>query len=55
VTITEAGRSHFQEVAAEHHHWIGGMLAGMSADRHEQLYDLLAELKHSLAGDTKES
>ena len=49
VKITDAGRAHFSEVAAEHHHWIGAMFGNLSADHSKQLYDLLAELKHSLA------
>jgi DNA-binding MarR family transcriptional regulator len=54
VTITETGKSHFRDVAAEHHHWIAGMFAGMSTASHDQLYELLAELKQSLAGDSEE-
>lgn len=49
VKITDAGRAHFREVAAEHHHWIGAMFGGLSAEHSRQLYELLAELKHSLA------
>jgi DNA-binding MarR family transcriptional regulator len=49
VTISSSGRKHFKEVAAEHHHWIAEMFAGMSADQSQHLYELLAELKHSLA------
>lgn len=51
VRITAAGRSHFREVAAQHHQWISAMFAGMSAPRREQLYELLAELKQSLAAE----
>jgi DNA-binding MarR family transcriptional regulator len=54
VSISKAGRKHFQDVATEHHHWIAGMFAGMSADHSQQLYDLLAELKHSLANGAKD-
>lgn len=54
VTISPAGRKHFRKVAAEHHHWIAGMFAGMSADHSQRLYELLAELKHSLATSGKE-
>lgn len=54
VTITPAGRRHFRQVAAEHHHWVAGMFAGMSADHSQRLYELLAELKHSLANSGKE-
>lgn len=51
VRITAAGRNHFREVAAQHHQWISAMFAGMSAQRREQLYELLAELKQSLAAE----
>jgi DNA-binding MarR family transcriptional regulator len=54
VRITDSGREHFSRVAAEHHHWIGAMFAGMSADHSAQLYDLLAELKGSIAADQGE-
>ena len=54
VKITETGRRHFRKVAEEHHHWIGAMFAGLSAEHSAQLYDLLAELKGSLAADQAE-
>ena len=54
VKITEPGRRHFRQVAEEHHHWIGAMFAGLSAEHSAQLYDLLAELKGSLAADQAE-
>jgi DNA-binding MarR family transcriptional regulator len=54
VSISDAGRAHFREVAIEHQHWIAGMFAGMSADRSQQLYELLAELKESLAVNSKD-
>jgi len=54
VRITRSGRVHFKEIAAEHHHWIADMFAGLSADHSQQLYDLLAELKDSLAASSGE-
>ena len=54
VSITPAGRKHFRKVATEHHHWIAAMFAGMSAEHSAQLYDLLAELKTSIAADQGE-
>jgi DNA-binding MarR family transcriptional regulator len=54
VKITASGRRHFQKVAEEHHHWIAAMFAGMSTEHSAQLYDLLAELKASLAADQAE-
>ena len=53
VTISEAGRKHFDEVAADYHHWIKDMFSGMAADRRQRLYDLLADLKLSLASATE--
>lgn len=49
VSISDTGRKHFRQIATEHHHWIAGMFEGMSADHSARLYDLLAELKNSLA------
>jgi DNA-binding MarR family transcriptional regulator len=49
VSISDKGRKHFRQVATQHHHWIAHMFAGMSADHSQHLYDLLAELKQSLA------
>jgi DNA-binding MarR family transcriptional regulator len=54
VKITASGRRHFRKVAQEHHHWVAAMLGGMSAEHSAQLYDLLAELKTSLAADQGE-
>ncbi|WP_256731477.1 MarR family transcriptional regulator [Sphingomonas sp. dw_22] len=55
VQITDSGRTHFREVATEHHHWIASMFAGMKADHSQQLYALLAELKESLAASAERS
>jgi len=55
VTISPSGRKHFRKIAAEHHHWIAGMFGAMSADRTRDLYELLAELKQSLATSGKET
>lgn len=49
VCITEEGRHHFSEVASAHHHWIADMFGGLPADRCDVLYELLAEVKESLA------
>lgn len=53
VKITASGRRHFKKVAIEHHHWISGMFGGMSVEHTEQLYELLAELKSSLAAESE--
>ncbi len=51
VSLTEQGKTHFAELAAAHHRWIRGMLAGMAADDQAALYRLLALLKASIALD----
>ena len=54
VKISPTGRRYFRKVATEHHHWIARMFGGMSAEHSEHLYELLAELKHSLAASGHE-
>jgi DNA-binding MarR family transcriptional regulator len=53
VAISPSGRKHFAEIEAEHHHWIGDMFSGMPAGHRQRLYDLLDELKHSLAAASR--
>jgi DNA-binding MarR family transcriptional regulator len=55
VSITASGRQHFKEMAVEHHHWIAEMFAGLSADKIDTLYALLADLKVSLFASGKRS
>lgn len=51
VSLTAAGRQHFAELAEAHHHWVDSMLAGMPSERQELLFELLAELKASIAAE----
>lgn len=48
VTLTDAGRAFFAEIAGEHRRWIGQMMAGLSNTEMTTLYDLLARLKESI-------
>jgi len=52
VTITARGRKSFKVMALQHQHWIAEMFGGMSARHRDQLYELLAELKQSLAAES---
>ena len=52
VTITARGRKSFKVMALQHQHWIAEMFGGMSARLRDQLYELLAELKQSLAAES---
>ena len=54
VTMTEAGRTHFDALASAHHGWIEQMLAGVSRQQRELLFDLLGALKVSIASDRGE-
>jgi DNA-binding MarR family transcriptional regulator len=49
VRLTAKGRSHFAGLAAAHHDWIDGLVAGMDAPARENLYRALGELKRSIA------
>ena len=46
VTLTEAGRTAFAEMAREHERWIDELLADVADEDVGALTDLLAELKH---------
>jgi DNA-binding MarR family transcriptional regulator len=52
VTITSRGRKSFKAMAVQHQHWIAEMFAGMSSTHRLQLYELLSELKQSLAAES---
>lgn len=54
VALTGKGRTHFTELAKAHHGWVEAMLAGMPAGRQKLLFDLLAELKVSIASEVVE-
>jgi DNA-binding MarR family transcriptional regulator len=49
VRLTPHGRSEFAGLAAAHHDWIDGLLAGMDAETRESLYQALGALKRSIA------
>ena len=55
VRLTEEGQRHFARLAAAHHDWIDGLLAGLAQPEREVLYGALGKLKLSLgraAGET---
>ncbi len=48
VGLTDEGSRVFAKIAEDHRGWVGGMMAGLSADEMTTLYDLLARLKESI-------
>ena len=51
VELTAVGRAHFGELAVAHHRWVEAMLAGLPPERQDLLFELLAELKASIAAE----
>jgi DNA-binding MarR family transcriptional regulator len=49
VRLTEQGRHEFAGLAAAHHDWIDGLVAGMDGEARDSLYQLLGQLKGSIA------
>lgn len=49
VALTEEGRHRFDEMAAAHHGWVQQMMADFPRTRQRELFDLLADLKASIA------
>ncbi|HYN45414.1 MAG TPA: MarR family transcriptional regulator [Allosphingosinicella sp.] len=49
VRLTARGRAEFSGLAAAHHDWIDGLVAGMDGEARETLYHALGELKRSIA------
>ena len=49
VRLSARGRADFAGLAAAHHDWIDGLLAGMDAEERETLYQALGALKRSIA------
>jgi DNA-binding MarR family transcriptional regulator len=49
VRLTAKGRADFAGLAAAHHDWIDGLLAGMDAGARENLYHALGDLKRAIA------
>jgi len=53
VVLTDAGRAHFDTMADAHRDWIEAMFGGLSGSQRTRLYDLLGQVKASLARDEK--
>lgn len=49
VRLTPGGRSYFADLAEAHHGWIDEMVAGLSREERDALYNLLGALKASIA------
>lgn len=49
VRLTPRGQGEFAGLAAAHHDWIDGLLAGVDAETRESLYSALGALKRSIA------
>ncbi|QXQ05907.1 MarR family transcriptional regulator [Sphingosinicellaceae bacterium] len=47
--LTRAGQTYFDELAEAHHGWIDAMLAGISPDQRDLMFDLLGAMKVSIA------
>lgn len=47
--LTSTGQIYFDELAEAHHGWIDAMMAGISPDQRDLLFDLLGAMKVSLA------
>jgi DNA-binding MarR family transcriptional regulator len=50
VKLTPEGQRQFQRMAAEHEQWVVDLFGGLSQKQKKQLFDLLGDLKSSLAG-----
>ena len=56
VSLTQKGAQSFSDIAENHRTWVGDMMADLSPDEMNGLYDLLARLKASiLAAEDKNS
>jgi DNA-binding MarR family transcriptional regulator len=53
VSLTEAGRAHFNEMATVHHGWLDELLASLTAEEGDSLYAALGHLKSSLGEATR--
>jgi DNA-binding MarR family transcriptional regulator len=51
VRLSAAGKAEFDLLADAHHGWIHDAFANFPADKQKQLYELLADLKTSIAKD----
>jgi DNA-binding MarR family transcriptional regulator len=50
VKLTPEGQRQFQRMATEHEQWVVDLFGGLSQKQKKQLFDLLGDLKSSLAG-----
>ena len=48
VSLTEAGRAQFAEMAGANRRWVSGMMAGLTRSEKLALFDLLGRLKQSI-------
>jgi DNA-binding MarR family transcriptional regulator len=53
VSLTEAGRAHFAEMAVAHHAWLDELFTSLTADEGDGLYAALGHLKSSLGEATR--
>jgi len=51
VRLTPEGRRQFGAMAAAHEDWVVELLGGLTAERQQQLFELLGELKRSVPAD----
>lgn len=49
VSLSRAGKEQFDILAQAHHNWIHSAFADLSVDKQKQLFQLLADLKKSIA------
>jgi len=49
VRLTAAGQRHFSTMATEHEAWVAGLFSGLAPAKQALLFELLGELKQSLA------
>ncbi len=52
VALSPEGKVQFDELAKAHHRWIAEAFANFPANREQELFALLAELRDSIAGST---
>lgn len=53
VSLTDAGRTHFTEMAAAHHSWLDDLFSRLAPDERDGLYAALGHLKSSLGEATR--
>lgn len=54
VALSEAGRTHFVDLAASHHRWVEAMFAGVGHQQREALFGLLGTVKASVTADRED-